>query len=122
MPTEPSGRLDDAATFEAAAAAWAADLGRLAYFYTGDSDAADDLVADALLAAWERRLDLAGAQNPRAYVRRIVINLAATRVRRLTRARAKRHLVSARADHVGLPDIEGDRTAPRAQLLAERPT
>ena len=65
------------------------ELARLAYLLSGDADAADDLAADALLAAWRRWERVRSADQPIAYVRRIVINLASSRVRRLVRERTK---------------------------------
>jgi RNA polymerase sigma-70 factor (sigma-E family) len=63
------------------------ELGRLAYLMVGDRDAADDLTADALLAAWRQWDTVLASDHPMAYVRRVVINMAATRVRRLVRER-----------------------------------
>jgi len=63
------------------------ELGRLAYLMVGDRDAADDLTADALLAAWRQWDTVRNSDHPLAYVRRVVINMAATRVRRLVRER-----------------------------------
>lgn len=59
------------------------ELSRLAYLLSGDGTAAEDLTADALLAAWQRWPTIQEADQPFAYVRRILVNLAATRVRRL---------------------------------------
>jgi RNA polymerase sigma-70 factor (sigma-E family) len=63
------------------------ELGRLAYLMVGDRDAADDLTADALLAAWRQWDTVRASDHPLAYVRRVVINMAATRVRRMVRER-----------------------------------
>lgn len=73
-----------------------AELGRLAYLLTGDRDAADDLVADALLAAWRRWERVSSADSLPAYVRGIVVKLAGSRIRRLVRERSR--LVLLRAD------------------------
>lgn len=73
-----------------------AELGRLAYLMTGDAAGADDLVADALLAAWQSWDRVTAADSPLAYVRGMVVKMAATRVRRLVRERA--HLILLRAD------------------------
>lgn len=68
-------------------------LGRIAFVLTGDQDAADDLVADSLLAAWRRWDEISATDRPVAYVRRILVNLATSRVRRLVRDRERmRHL------------------------------
>jgi len=65
------------------------ELGRLAYLLLGDRDAADDLVGDAFLAAWQRWDVVRDADHPLAYVRRLVVNLAGTRIRRTTRERRR---------------------------------
>ena len=72
------------------------ELSRLAYLLSGDRDAADDLAADALLAAWQRWDVVQAADHRIAYVRGIVVKLASSRVRRLVRERAR--LVLLRAD------------------------
>ncbi|MCM3882424.1 SigE family RNA polymerase sigma factor [Frankia sp. R82] len=63
------------------------ELSRFAYLLSGDHDAADDITADALTAAWTRWDRVQAAEFPLAYVRRIVANLAADRVRRVVRER-----------------------------------
>jgi RNA polymerase sigma-70 factor (sigma-E family) len=65
------------------------ELGRLAYLMVGDRDAADDLTGDALLAAWRQWDTVRASDRPIAYVRRVVVNLAATRIRRLVRERRR---------------------------------
>lgn len=72
------------------------EFGRLAYLLTGDPDAADDLTADALLAAWRRWDRVSAADSPVAYVRGMVVKLASSRIRRLVRERSR--LVVLRAD------------------------
>jgi len=71
------------------------DLARLAYLLSGDPDAADDLTAEALTEAWKRWDRVAGCDVPIAYVRRIVVNLAASRVRGLVRERRGWRLLGA---------------------------
>lgn len=71
------------------------DLARLAYLLSGDQDAADDLTAEALTEAWKRWEQVTGSDVPLAYVRRIVVNLAASRVRRLVRERRGWRLLGA---------------------------
>jgi RNA polymerase sigma-70 factor (sigma-E family) len=75
------------AQFEAFVEKNSRELGRLAYLMVGDRDAADDLTADALLAAWRQWDTVRASDRPLAYLRRVVINMAATRVRRLVRER-----------------------------------
>jgi RNA polymerase sigma-70 factor (sigma-E family) len=77
------------AVFERFVADHSRELGRLAYLMVGDRDAADDLTADALLVAWRQWDTVQAADRPLAYLRRVVINLAATRVRRLVRERRR---------------------------------
>ena len=71
------------------------DLARLAYLLSGDHDAADDLTAEAFAEAWKRWDRVSGAEVPLAYVRRIVVNLAASRVRGMVRERRGRRLLGA---------------------------
>jgi RNA polymerase sigma-70 factor (sigma-E family) len=84
------------------------ELARLAFLLSGDADAADDLAADAFVAAWRRWERVRAADQPLAYVRKIVINLASSRVRRLVRERAK--LTAAHAlttEWTDAPDVPG---------------
>lgn len=90
------GAGDSAAcSFEACVAAWTPELARLAYLLTGDHDAADEIVADTLFAAWRQWSTVTAAGSPRAYVRRIVVNLSASRVRTMVRGRAGLRLLAA---------------------------
>jgi RNA polymerase sigma-70 factor (sigma-E family) len=90
------------AVFERFVAEHSRELGRLAYLMVGDRDAADDLTADALLVAWRQWDTVQAADRPLAYLRRVVINLAATRVRRLVRER--RRLVLFQSDALEVDD------------------
>ena len=65
------------------------ELGRLAYLLTSDHGAADDLTGDVLLAAWQQWPRIRGVDQPLAYVRRMMANTAASRVRGLIRERTK---------------------------------
>lgn len=97
---------DSPAAFEACAVAWAPELARLAFLLTNDHDAADDVVADALCAAWQQWPSVAAAANPRAYVRRIVVNLAASRVRTAVRSRRRlRQLAGLTREVAASPDV-----------------
>lgn len=95
-------RSPDAAPGERAAAFAAfvqrhgRELGRLAYLLLGDRDAADDLVGDAFLAAWQQWDVVRDADHPLAYMRRLVVNQAGSRIRRS--ARERRRLVLFRGD------------------------
>lgn len=65
------------------------ELSRLAYLLSGDHVAADDLTADAFLVAWRQWDRVWSADQPLAYVRRVVVNLAASRIRKLSRERTR---------------------------------
>jgi RNA polymerase sigma-70 factor (sigma-E family) len=83
-----------------------ASLSRLAFLLTQDGEAADDLVADALLAAWRRWDVVCAADSPVAYVRGIVVKLAGTRVRKIVREREQMRLLAAvRSDATSGPDV-----------------
>ena len=66
-----------------------AELARLAYLLTGETDAADDLAADALVALWQRWDRLRQADHPLAYARGVVANLARGRIRSAVRERRR---------------------------------
>ena len=65
-----------------------ADLSRLAYLVTGDSQAADDLAADAFVEVWRHWARVQAADSPLAYARGIVANLARQWIKRQSRDRA----------------------------------
>jgi RNA polymerase sigma-70 factor (sigma-E family) len=71
------------------------ELGRLAFLLTGDRQSAEDLTAEVFLAAWQRWDTVWGLDQPFAYVRRIMVNMAASRVRRITAERRRLALVQA---------------------------
>src|SRR5689334_23575737 len=83
--------VDDAASveFHAFFERHYAELSRLAHLLTGESDAADDLAADALLALWQRWDRVRAAEHPAAYARGVVANLARTRIRGTVRERRR---------------------------------
>jgi RNA polymerase sigma-70 factor (sigma-E family) len=76
------------------------DLGRLAYLLLGDRDAADDLVADAFLAAWRQWDMVRDADHPLAYMRRLVVHKAGSRIRRSVRERRRLVLFHGDAEEV----------------------
>jgi RNA polymerase sigma-70 factor (sigma-E family) len=78
-----------AAAFESFVQRHGRELGRLAYLLLGDRDAADDLVGDAFLAAWRQWDMVRDADHPLAYMRRLVVNMAGTRIRRSVRERRR---------------------------------
>ncbi|MDI6101906.1 SigE family RNA polymerase sigma factor [Actinoplanes sp. NEAU-A12] len=65
-----------------------ADLSRLAYLVTGDSQAADDLASDAFVEVWRHWERVQAADSPVAYARGIVTNLARQWIKKQTRERA----------------------------------
>ena len=82
------------------------ELGRLAYLLSGDQDAAEDITAEAFAEAWRRWEQVTRADSPLAYVRRIVVNLAADRIRGLTRERKGRRLLGATwSERTSGPDV-----------------
>jgi RNA polymerase sigma-70 factor (sigma-E family) len=87
----------DRAGFEAFFERHHRELSRLAYLLTGDHGAADDLAGDAFLAVWKQWDRVRDTDEPLAYARRIVCNLAASRVRRLVRERRRDGLLEAGA-------------------------
>lgn len=90
------GRAGEAsAQFDEFFAAHYRDLARLAYLLCGDPHTADDLTAEAFTAAWKRWDKVAQSDAPVAYMRRIVVNLAASRIRGLVRERRGRRLLGA---------------------------
>ncbi|SED36668.1 RNA polymerase sigma-70 factor, sigma-E family [Streptomyces sp. 3213] len=83
-----------------------AELARLAHLLTGETDAADDLAADALVALWQRWDRLRQADHPLAYARGVVANLARARIRSTVRERRRITLFWARSpEKVEGPDM-----------------
>ncbi|MBV6699706.1 SigE family RNA polymerase sigma factor [Kitasatospora aureofaciens] len=66
-----------------------AELARLAHLLTGETDAADDLASDALVALWQRWDRLRAADHPLAYARGVVANMARERIRSAVRERRR---------------------------------
>jgi RNA polymerase sigma-70 factor (sigma-E family) len=64
-----------------------ADLARLAYLITGDPNASNDLAADALVEIWRHWRRVQAADNPVAYARGVLANLARNWIRRQRRER-----------------------------------
>ncbi|MHC5902840.1 SigE family RNA polymerase sigma factor [Streptomyces sp. S6] len=102
--------VDDAASveFHAFFDRHYAELSRLAYLLTGESDTADDLAADALLALWHRWDRVRAADHPVAYARGVVANLARTKIRSAVRERRRIALFwSQREEKTEDPDVAG---------------
>lgn len=73
-----------AADFDAFYLASFADMMAVAYAHTGDLSEAQDLCQEAFTRAWQRWNAVARYDNPAAWVRRVVVNLAMSRWRHLT--------------------------------------
>ncbi|HEX6681194.1 MAG TPA: SigE family RNA polymerase sigma factor [Candidatus Limnocylindrales bacterium] len=73
-------RSDD---FEGFYLAHFADIASLAYGLTADASEAEDIAQEAFCRAWQRWARLSGYDNPVLWVRRVAINLAHSRWRRL---------------------------------------
>ncbi|MFI8081901.1 SigE family RNA polymerase sigma factor [Kitasatospora sp. NPDC086009] len=83
-----------------------AELARLAHLLTGETDAADDLAADALIALWQRWDRLRAADHPLAYARGVVANMARERIRSAVRERRRILLFWSRApERTEGPDV-----------------
>ncbi|MET8297575.1 MULTISPECIES: SigE family RNA polymerase sigma factor [unclassified Streptomyces] len=82
------------------------ELARLAYLLTGETDAADDLAADAMVALWHRWDRVRRADSPAAYARGVVANLARSRIRSTVRERRRVLLFwSHRPERTDGPDV-----------------
>lgn len=93
--TAPDRAPGDEGGFEAFFERHHRELSRLAYLLTGDHGAADDLAGDAFLAVWRQWDRVRDRDEPLAYVRRMVLNMAASRIRRLVRERRRDGLLEA---------------------------
>ncbi|GHF92210.1 RNA polymerase sigma factor [Kitasatospora xanthocidica] len=83
-----------------------AELARLAHLLTGETDAADDIAADALIALWQRWDRLRAADHPLAYARGVVANMAKARIRSAIRERRRVLLFWSRApERTDGPDV-----------------
>src|SRR3990170_4847590 len=83
----------DATGFDAFVASHASRLLRTAYLLAGDHGAAEDLLQDTLVRAWGRWPRVAAADQPLAYVRRMLVNASVSRWRG-RRARPAERLVA----------------------------
>jgi RNA polymerase sigma-70 factor (ECF subfamily) len=79
-----------AAGFDELYQAHYADLVAMLHAFTGDLGEAQDLAQEAFCRAWQRWSALAAYDNPVAWIRRVALNLASSRWRRLRVA--DRHL------------------------------
>jgi RNA polymerase sigma-70 factor (sigma-E family) len=65
------------------------ELSRLAYLLMGDPDGAEDLTSEVFLIAWRQWDRVQAADSPIQYLRRVMANTAASRIRRLRLERRK---------------------------------
>jgi RNA polymerase sigma-70 factor, ECF subfamily len=77
------GRRPDGAEFEALFAAEYRPLVRIAYGLTGSVPEAEEIVQEAFLRCHQRWHRIAAYERPGAWLRRVVINLAVSRSRRV---------------------------------------
>lgn len=92
------------AAFEAFFRAHHQGLSRLAFSLTGDHAEADDVAADALVETWRNWERVTAADHPLAYVRRIVVNRAADRLRTKGRDRRGLRLLGPLGSLIHTPD------------------
>lgn len=82
---------DAAADFDALYQARYGDVVAMLHALTGDLGEAQDLAQEAFCRAWQRWRVVSGYENPLAWIRRVAMNLAASRWRRLRIAKAHLH-------------------------------
>jgi RNA polymerase sigma-70 factor (sigma-E family) len=100
-----------------------ADLARLAYLITGDANVADDIASDALVEIWRHWARVEAADNPLAYARGVLANLARGWIRK--QGRERRGLLSLRlfaedARSADVPAVMDVRAALRRLPLRRR--
>jgi len=106
MPIGPTSDAVDRAEFRRFFERHHRELARLAYLMLGDADAADDLTADALVAAWRQWDRVRAADQPLAYVRRVLMNMCSSRIRTLVRERGKLAILATTVEpHTDGPDV-----------------
>ena len=101
-------------TFEQFVAAQGAPLLRLAFVLTGDRHLAEDLAQTALADAYRHWRKVTAADDPAAYVRRMLVNAHLSWRRR----RSSTERPSELPDRVDLADRPGDALAARDQIRA----
>lgn len=96
-PTYLSGEADHhrRSSFEDFFEGHHASLGRLAFLLTGNVAAAEDLTGDVFLAVWRQWDTVSVVDAPLAYVRRMMVNISASRTRRLVREQRRMTLLRA---------------------------
>jgi RNA polymerase sigma-70 factor (sigma-E family) len=115
-----SGERSDELGFDAFARYHLPKLGRLGYTLTGDHATADDLAAETLIAAWNQWGRVLTVDRPTAYVRRIMINIALSRVRASAREQRRMRLFCADRQDVHV-DPDGAAAVAVREALRELP-
>ncbi|HEY3010928.1 MAG TPA: SigE family RNA polymerase sigma factor [Micromonosporaceae bacterium] len=95
------------AEFDAFYQASFADLLAVAFAHTADLAEAQDLCQEAFCRAWQRWAAVARYENPAAWVRRVVVNLALSRWRHVKVV----HAQDRRTRHVDVPGLGPDHVA-----------
>ena len=107
-----SGVTSSEADFDAFYRAYHSRLVAMAYGLAGDLGEAQDLAQEAFCRLWRRWDEVAQYEQPGAWIRRVVANLATSRWRHLRVARAHLH----RELRLDAPDLEPDHVALVAAL------
>jgi RNA polymerase sigma-70 factor (sigma-E family) len=97
-------RSSRSSEFEEFVAAYAEGLLRTAHLITGDAGEAEDLVQECLLRLAPRWSRIASMDQPLAYARRVLVNLAVRGSAKRTRRRSE--LSAPVGDHAAHPDRE----------------
>ncbi|HEU4424173.1 MAG TPA: SigE family RNA polymerase sigma factor [Pilimelia sp.] len=86
-PPPPAARPPSAADFDALYQARYGDVVAMLHAYVGDLAEAQDLAQESFCRAWQRWKAVAGYEDPMGWIRRVAMNLANSRWRRLRVAR-----------------------------------
>lgn len=108
------GDLVEAAEFDAFYAGSVRRLVGQLYAMTGNAAEAQDVVQEAFVRAWDRRAQLAGVDNPEAWVRTVAYRLAVSRWRKA------RNMAIAWRRHGPPPDVAGPEVDNPALVAALR--
>jgi RNA polymerase sigma-70 factor (ECF subfamily) len=87
-PPAPAAARSDAADFDELYQSRYGDVVAMLHALLGDLGEAQDLAQEAFCRAWQRWATVSGYDEPLAWIRRVAMNLATSRWRRLRVARA----------------------------------